>query len=62
MGHSCSRANEEVIMTSEVRQSHLGNSWYVAMTYQTGRFYLGTSETSWQRPKKVWLINVSVAA
>ena len=48
-------------MTSQIRQSNLGNSWYVAMTSQIGRFYLGASETSWQRPKKVWLINVLVA-
>ena len=31
------------------------------MTSQIGRFYLGDSETSWQRPEKVRLINVSVA-
>ena len=31
------------------------------MTSQIGRFYLGDSETSWQRPKKVRLINVAVA-
>ena len=49
------------VATSQVRQSHLGNSWYVAMTSQIGRFCLGASETSWQRPKKVRLINVSVA-
>ena len=49
------------VVTSDVRQSHLGNSWYVAMTSEIGRFYLGASETSWQRPKNVCLINVSVA-
>ena len=51
----------DVFATSQVRQSHLGNSWYVAMTSQIGRFYLGASEKSWQRSKKVRLINVSVA-
>ena len=50
-----------VFATSQVRQSHLDNSWYVAMTSQIGYFYLGASETSWQRPKKVRLIDVSVA-
>ena len=55
LGTSCN-----VFATSQVRQSHLGNSWYVAMTSQIGRFYWGASETSWQRPKKVRLINVSV--
>ena len=56
LGTSC-----DVFVTSQVCQSHLGNSWYVAMTSQIGRFYLGASETSSQRPKKVRLINVSVA-
>ena len=51
----------DVFATFQVRQPHLGNSWYVTMTSQIGRFYLGASETSWQRPKKVQLINVSVA-
>ena len=51
----------DVFATFQVRQSHLGNSWYVATTSQIGRFYLGDSETSWQRPKKDRLINVSVA-
>ena len=31
------------------------------MTSQIGQFYLGAIETSWQRPKKVRLINVLVA-
>ena len=31
------------------------------MTSQIGQFYLGASETSWQGPKKVRLIKVSVA-
>ena len=48
-------------MTSQVGQFRLGNSWYVAMTSQIARFYLGASETSWQRPKQVRLINVPVA-
>ena len=56
LGTSCG-----VFATSQVRQPHLGNSWYVAMMSQIGRFYLGASETSCQRPKKVRLINVSVA-
>ena len=48
-------------MTSQVRQSHLGNSWYVTMTSQISRFYLGASETSRQRPKKIRLINLPLA-
>ena len=56
LGTSC-----DVFATSQVRESHLGNSWYVAMTSQIGLFYLGASKTSRQRPKKVRLINVSVA-
>ena len=50
----------DVFETSQVRQTHLGNSWYGAMTSQISRFYLGDNETSWQRPKKVSLINVPV--
>ena len=41
LGTSC-----DVFATSHVRQSHLVNSWYVAMASQIGRFYLGASETS----------------
>ena len=55
------RASCDVFATSQVCQSYLGNSWYVAMTSQIGWFYLGASETSCQRPKKVPLIDVSVA-
>ena len=51
----------DVFATSQVRQSHLGTSWLVAMTSQIRQFYLDTNETSWQRPKKVRLINVLVA-
>ena len=36
----------DVFAMSHVRQSHLVNSWYVAMASQIGRFYLGASETS----------------
>ena len=61
VGQFHSRTSQEVIMTSQVGQFHLGNSWYVAMTSQIGRFYLGASETSWQLPKKVRLIKVSIA-
>ena len=46
---------------SHIRRSHVGDSWYVAMTSQIGWFYLGASETSWQRPKQVPLINLLVA-
>ena len=56
LGTSCG-----VFVTSQVRQSQLGNSWYVAMTSQIVGFYLGDSEMSWKRPKKVRLIDVSVA-
>ena len=56
LGVSC-----DVFATSQVRQPHLGNIWYVAMTSQIGWLYLGSSETSWQRSKKVRLINVPVA-
>ena len=38
--------NCDVFAKSQVRLSHLGNSWYVTMTSQTGWFYLGASETS----------------
>ena len=31
------------------------------MTSEIGQFYLGANETSWQRPKKVHLINAPVA-
>ena len=55
LGNSC-----DVFATSQVRQSYLGNSWYVAITSQIGRFYLDASETSWQRPKQVRLINAPV--
>ena len=48
-------------MTPQVRQSHLGNSWYVAMTSKISRVFLGASETSWQRPKKFRLINAPLA-
>ena len=41
LGTSC-----DVIATSEVCQSHLGNSWYFAMMSQIDRFYPGASETS----------------
>ena len=51
----------DVFATSQVRQSHLGHSWCVAKTSQIGWFYLGAIETSWQRPKKVRLIDVPVA-
>ena len=60
-GESHSRTSQEVIMTPQVRQSHLGNSWYVAMTSKISRVFLGASETSWQRPKKFRLINAPVA-
>ena len=53
--------NCDVFATSQVRQFHLDNSWYVAITSQISRFYLDTSETWWQRPKKLCLINVPVA-
>ena len=56
LGNSC-----DVFATSQVRQSYLGNSWYVAITSQIGQFYLAASETSWQRPKQVRLVNVPVA-
>ena len=36
----------DVFATSQVRQSHLDNSWYVALASQIGWFYLGASETS----------------
>ena len=50
----------DIFATSQVRQSHLGNSWYVTKTSQIGGFYLGVSDTSRQRPKKVHLINIPV--
>ena len=49
LGTSC-----DVIATSEVCQSHLGNSWYFAMMSQIGRFYPGASVTS--LPYKLRLI------
>ena len=36
-------------MTSQVRQYHLSNNWYVAMTSQIGRFYLGAVVTMSQK-------------
>ena len=56
LGTSC-----DVFATSQVCQSHLGNSWCIAVTSQIGWFYLGASDMSWQRAKKVWLIDVSEA-
>ena len=56
LGTSC-----DVFATFHIRKSHLGNTWYVTMTSEIGWFYLGASETWWQRPKQVRLINVLVA-
>ena len=33
----------DVFANPQVRQSHLGNSWYVTMRSQIGRFYLDSS-------------------
>ena len=42
------------------RQLHLCTCWYIATTYQIGRFYLRTSETLQKRLKWVRLIDVPI--
>ena len=56
LGTSC-----DVFAMFQICQFHLGDSWYVAMASQIGRFYLSVSETLWQLSEKVLLINVPVA-